>query len=182
VVDRSAKKLIITPAYWVFRHFSQYIQPGAVRIGTSGSDEVLAFINPDGFIITQVYNKDDVEKDLTIGVSGGLYRFTIPAHSWATLRTMPPALNTEFSRTSNERPTQHLQISMTPTDYRISLPASGPARLELLTLSGILLKSSPVINLSNEISLSRRSFPSGLFLLRVVQGKAITTTPVFNTF
>jgi glucosylceramidase len=82
VVDRAAKKLIVTPAYYVFRHFSQYIAPGATRIGTSGSSDAfkganntafnslnaLAFKNPDGSIIVQVYNKNASSTKATIGV------------------------------------------------------------------------------------------------------------------
>lgn len=182
VVDRSAKELIITPAYWVFRHFSQYIQPGATRIGTSGSNEVLAFENPDGFIITQVYNKDNSQKELTINVSGGLYRFTIPAHSWATLRTVPPTKTVEFSRNSNSSTAKHLKIDITQSDYRITLPTCESARIELLNPSGVILKSISSLNQTDKISLSRNSLPAGLYLLRVVQGKTNTTARIFNTF
>ena len=57
VVDRSAKKLTATPAYYVFRHFSAYIAPGATRIGITGSTDAIAFKNPDGSVVVQVYNK-----------------------------------------------------------------------------------------------------------------------------
>lgn len=90
VVDRSAKKLIVTPAYYVFRHFSQYIAAGATRIGTSGSTDALAFKNPDGSIIVQVYNKGASSKKMTVGVGSALsqtlYQFDVPAHAWATLK------------------------------------------------------------------------------------------------
>ncbi|HEX2957715.1 MAG TPA: glycoside hydrolase family 30 beta sandwich domain-containing protein [Chitinispirillaceae bacterium] len=182
VVDRSAKKLIVTPAYWVFRHFSQYIQPGATRIGASGSDEVLAFMNPDGFIITQVYNKDDTQKELTISVSGGLYHLTIPAHSWATLRTTPPTKAVDFSGINNSSKEKQLQITVTQANVRVALPTSESGKMELLSPSGVLLKSTSLKNPSHEISLSRHTLPSGLFLLRVVQGKATNTARILNTF
>jgi glucosylceramidase len=90
VVDRTAKKLIITPAYYVFRHFSQTIVPGATRIGTSGSNDAFAFKNPDGTIVVQVYNKNSASKKTTVGIgsalSQSLYQFDVPAHGWATLR------------------------------------------------------------------------------------------------
>jgi glucosylceramidase len=104
VVDRSAKKLIATPAYYVFRHFSAYINPGATRIGASGSGNAykgvsdsnwnglnaFAFKNPDGSIIVQVYNKNASTTKTTVGVgsalSQSLYQFDVPAHGWATLR------------------------------------------------------------------------------------------------
>ena len=48
VVDRTAKTLTATPAYYAFRHFSYYIAPGATRVGTSGTNDAVAFKNPDG--------------------------------------------------------------------------------------------------------------------------------------
>src|SRR6185295_16728376 len=89
VVDRSAKKLIVTPAYYTFRHFSQYIAPGATRIKISGSTDALAFKNPDGSIVTEVYNKGSAAKTTTVAIGGVSYRFEVPAHGWATLRTTP---------------------------------------------------------------------------------------------
>jgi glucosylceramidase len=93
VVDRSTKKLIVTPAYYAFRHFSQYIAVGATRIGTSGSNDALAFKNPDGSVIVQVYNKTTAAKTTTVGVGSALsqtlYQFSVPAHGWATLRLAP---------------------------------------------------------------------------------------------
>lgn len=88
-VDRSAKTLIVTPAYYAFRHFSQYVAPGATRIEISGKDDALAFLNPDGSIITEVYNKDASAQTTTVDVGGSLYQFTVPSHGWATLRTAP---------------------------------------------------------------------------------------------
>ena len=38
-MDRSAKKLIVTPAYYAFRHYSQYLQPNATRIKLNGSTD-----------------------------------------------------------------------------------------------------------------------------------------------
>ncbi|MFL5304799.1 MAG: glycoside hydrolase family 30 protein [Polyangia bacterium] len=89
VVDRSAKKLIVTPAYYVFRHFSQYVAPGATRIKITGSTDALAFKNPDGSVITQVYNKGTTAKTTTVAVGSASYKFDVPAHGWATLKTAP---------------------------------------------------------------------------------------------
>jgi glucosylceramidase len=88
-VDRSAKKLNITPAYYAFRHFSQYIQANATRVKLSGSTDALAFVNPDGSVVTEVYNKGTASLKTSVGVGGAVYQFEVPAHGWATLRTMP---------------------------------------------------------------------------------------------
>jgi glucosylceramidase len=87
VVDRSAKTLTATPAYYVFRHFSRYIVPGATRIGVTGSNDAVAFQNPDGSITTEVYNKGDAAKTMIVGVGGALYQFDVAGHGWATLVT-----------------------------------------------------------------------------------------------
>jgi glucosylceramidase len=86
VVDRAAETLIVTPAYHVFRHYSQYIAPGATRIGISGSNDALAFENPDGSVIVEVYNGGDSPWTTTVAVRGTNYQFDVPAHGWATLR------------------------------------------------------------------------------------------------
>ena len=89
VVDRSVPRLIATAAYYAFRHYSQYILPGATRIGTSGTNDAVAFQNADESIVTEVYNKNDAPQTMTVSVSGALYRFDVPAHGWATLRVAP---------------------------------------------------------------------------------------------
>ena len=90
VVDRSAKTLTPTAAYYAFRHFSAYVTPGATRIGTQGTNDALAFKNPDGSIIVQVYNKASTSNTMTVGIgtalSQTLYQFDVPAHGWSTLR------------------------------------------------------------------------------------------------
>jgi len=88
-VDRAAKKLIVTPAYYAFRHFSQFLLPNATRIQVSGSTDAMAFENPDGSIVVQIYNKDASPKPTTLGLGSARYGFDVPAHGWATVRTTP---------------------------------------------------------------------------------------------
>ncbi len=68
----SARKLNITPAYYVFRHFSHYIAVGATRIATSGTNDAVAFKNPDGTVIVEVYNSASSVKTMTVGVGSAL--------------------------------------------------------------------------------------------------------------
>jgi len=86
-VDRSAKKLNITAAYYAFRHFSQYIQPNATLIDVKGSTDALAFLNPDGSIVTEVYNKGTAAVQTTLQVASTTYQFSVPSHGWATVLT-----------------------------------------------------------------------------------------------
>src|SRR5690606_22479897 len=66
-VDKNQGKLNITPTYYVFRHLGQYVEPGAVRIGTQGGD-ALAFKNPDGSIVTVMYNQSQQPANTTMSV------------------------------------------------------------------------------------------------------------------
>lgn len=84
-VDRQTHTLNVTPAYYVFRHLSQFVDPGARRLGTTGDADVLAFQNPDGSIVTVLYNPNDDARQVTLGVKGSSLRFAVPAQGWATL-------------------------------------------------------------------------------------------------
>ena len=46
------------PEYYVMRHFSQYVRPGAKVLGTTGhfNSMAIAFRNPDGMIAVVVQN------------------------------------------------------------------------------------------------------------------------------
>jgi glucosylceramidase len=86
VVDRTAKTLTATAAYYAFRHYSRYIAPGATRIELSGSKDALAFENPDHSIVAEVYNSGGSPKQTRVGIGENTYQFDVPAHGWATLR------------------------------------------------------------------------------------------------
>jgi O-glycosyl hydrolase len=54
---RKSAILTATAAYCAVRHFSAYVVPGSARIGTQGTNDALAFKNPDSNVIVEVYNK-----------------------------------------------------------------------------------------------------------------------------
>jgi len=86
-VDTSAKKVNLTPTYHVFRHFSQFVAPGAQVIGTTGGDAV-AFKNRDGSIVTVMYNSGGATT-YTLAVGGKKLQFPMPATGWATVNYVP---------------------------------------------------------------------------------------------
>jgi len=85
VVDTTSKMLVVTPAFHVFRHFSQFVTPGAKVVGTTGGDAI-AFKNPDGSVVTVAYNSG-AEKMMTVAALGKKLQFTAPANGWATVVT-----------------------------------------------------------------------------------------------
>ncbi len=76
-------ELIITPAYYVFRHFSRYVEPGA-RVVTVSKGDAVAFRNPDGSLVVVLYNNGEAT-ELTVDVSGRLLSFSAPAYGFVTL-------------------------------------------------------------------------------------------------
>jgi glucosylceramidase len=84
-VDTSSGTLHITPTYWVFRHFSQFVATGAKVVAVSGGDAV-AFRNPDGSIVVVLFNKGSA-KTVTVAVAGKTLQLAVPGNGWATVVT-----------------------------------------------------------------------------------------------
>ena len=85
-VNRSSKTLNVTPTYYVFRHFSQFIAPGAKRVGTTGTSvDALAFKNPDGSIVAIMYNSGSTAKSTTWSIGGTKLQLTVPANGFASV-------------------------------------------------------------------------------------------------
>ena len=82
-VNTSSKALIVTPAYYVFRHCAQYVQIGAKVVTTSGGDAI-AFKNPDGSEVAVMYNSGGATT-YTIAIAGKKLQFAMPAAGWATV-------------------------------------------------------------------------------------------------
>ena len=82
-INTSSKTLNLTPTYHVFRHFSQFVEPGAKVVATSGGDAI-AFKNPNGSIVTVMYNSGGA-KTTIVSASGKKFQFSMPGSGWATV-------------------------------------------------------------------------------------------------
>jgi len=81
-------QIVQTPAYYVFRHFSQYVAPQAKRIDATGGDAV-AFKNPDGSLVAIMYNSGAANNSYVVSIGGKSLQFAMPASGWATIRYTP---------------------------------------------------------------------------------------------
>jgi glucosylceramidase len=82
-INTSSKTLVLTPTYYVFRHLSQFVDPGAKVVATTGGDAV-AFKNPNGSIVAVMYNSG-AAATYTVSVGGNLLQFNMPSNGWATV-------------------------------------------------------------------------------------------------
>ena len=75
-----------TPAYYVYRHFSQFVDPGAKVVATSGGDAV-AFKNADGSIVA-VMHSTSANSSYVVAIGGKKLQFSMPV-GWATVKYKP---------------------------------------------------------------------------------------------
>lgn len=83
VADGSLK---VTPAYCVFRHFSQFVEPGAKVLDVSG--ETVAFKNSDGTLVAVMYSAQ-AKDPFVVSMGGKKFEFKMPAGGWATVKVKP---------------------------------------------------------------------------------------------
>lgn len=129
-VNETTKEYTVNPQYYQYKHFTNYIQPGARRILSSGTydaefplkdgegdnsyTEVLheiAFRNPDGSNVLLVKNGSNEAKHVDMNFNGRKVSADIPAHSINTFTTAGTPL------------------TGTETDMRESIPEDKIVRL-----------------------------------------------------
>ena len=182
-VDRDKKTLQVTATYYVFRHIGQYVDTGAVRLGTSNqNDNALAFQNPNGSIVTIVFNSNNNDAQTTVSVSGKKYQFNVPGKGWATLvvNWEKPVSVKESADNKITGKANGLRISRNAKGYRVTLPSRDAGRIELLTDNGRILESREIPQGSSEITLQKQTPYSGLLLLRAVNGGKTSTARFFS--
>ena len=87
VVDKEKGTYRYSPEYYVLKHASHYVQPGA-RVLTLGGTygDALGFLNPDGSTVLLLANQSDAPKTVSVeGLPGRPRTLTLPAGSINTL-------------------------------------------------------------------------------------------------
>ena len=86
--DTQSGELLLTNSYYYIGHFSKYIRPGAKRISSVSSANVVlstAFVNLDGSIVIVAMNQGDEDKDYRVTLGNKTTDLQIPAHGIQTL-------------------------------------------------------------------------------------------------
>ncbi|MBQ6795495.1 MAG: RICIN domain-containing protein [Clostridia bacterium] len=117
VVHSETNEVIYTPHYYLVKHFSHYIKPGARRIKTEGNyGDKIAFQNPDGEVILVVKNSADSPFAVAINVGGKKVKPIVPANSISTFRIMADNDNfttsPDMSLTENSKENEEVTIKL----------------------------------------------------------------------
>jgi glucosylceramidase len=84
-VDEAAHTYQYNPEYYLLKHLSHYVRPGAHRLATSGAfTDLLAFQNPDQSVVVVAQNDGDTARAVRLRVGGRLVSPVLKAHSFNT--------------------------------------------------------------------------------------------------
>jgi len=86
VVDPQKKTYEYTPEFYVMKHFSHFVQPGAVCLKTSGCENLMAFKNVNGNIIIVAGNLTDSDESLKIKIEDKIVPIQLKSHSFNTFK------------------------------------------------------------------------------------------------
>jgi glucosylceramidase len=85
-VDAKTKKYRFNHEYYVLKHVSHFVQPGAKRLEAEGTfDDVLAYKNPDGSVAVVLWNESDVERPVNVTVGDTIIPAMMQPSSISTL-------------------------------------------------------------------------------------------------
>ena len=89
IIDRQKKETTYTGLYYYLAHFSKFVRPGAVRVGTRGVGAVtglrcLAFQSKDGGMVAEVMNSRKQPVDVLLHWNGQAVSVNLPALSITT--------------------------------------------------------------------------------------------------
>ncbi len=85
-IEKATGKVTYNPEYYLMKHLTGFVQPGAYRLKTNETDDHLAFVNPDGKIVVIVVNKDEKEKNVKIAYNNKSININVTAKSFNTIR------------------------------------------------------------------------------------------------
>jgi glucosylceramidase len=86
-VNSKTKEITYNPEFYLLKHFSYFVQPGARKLKTSGNNtELLAFINPDKSLIVIIENKDEEARIIKLQVGRKQLTVQLKPHSFNTFK------------------------------------------------------------------------------------------------
>ena len=86
VVDPASGRITYTPEFYVMKHHSHFISPGAVRLGLTGqwAGNAVCFANPDDSLALVIANPFQEARAMTFHGANGSITANLPARSFNT--------------------------------------------------------------------------------------------------
>jgi glucosylceramidase len=85
-VDPNTNSYKFNYEYYLLKHVSHFVKPGAKRLKTSGSfDNLLAFVNPDHSIVCVLQNETSAARKVIIELNGKIIKPVLEANSFNTI-------------------------------------------------------------------------------------------------
>jgi glucosylceramidase len=89
IINKTTHEVTYTGTYWYLAHFSKFVRPGAVRIGTSGARKgvrAMAFEASDGRYVVELLNSLQEVVKLNLAFDGTTVDVELAGRSITTLR------------------------------------------------------------------------------------------------
>jgi glucosylceramidase len=84
-IDRTTKTITYNPEFYLMKHLSYFIKPGAKKLRSSDTTaDLLAFQNPDGSIIIFAANRSDSDIKPAVKIEDKVLSMPLPAKSFNT--------------------------------------------------------------------------------------------------
>jgi glucosylceramidase len=87
VVDAKKRNYRFTYEYYIMKHASHFVMPGAVKLATGGEyEDIMAFKNPDHSVVVIVANQNQEDRTVRINIDGTIISPTLEANSINTIK------------------------------------------------------------------------------------------------
>ena len=85
-VDTAKKTFKYNHEYYLMKHVSHFVKPGAKLLQTQGTyTDLLAFKNPDNSIVVVAYNNSNESRELTLKIGDETIHSSLKANSFNTI-------------------------------------------------------------------------------------------------
>lgn len=85
-INKSSGELTYTPEFYLMKHLSHFVLPGASMLNVSDHSDVMAFVNPDGKIVLIVANTSKAERMVKFRIADKYLALTLKANSFNTIK------------------------------------------------------------------------------------------------
>ncbi len=84
-VNRQTGEVKYNPEYYLMKHLSHFVQPGAQLLKTSGGKDHLAFLNPGGQLVLLLVNEGSADREVRLQIGDRSLKLSLKANSINTL-------------------------------------------------------------------------------------------------